>query len=187
MVNVDGTKLKRVTINFERFRTFSEDDTKEFNKWRQEMQDKRIPVGYDHRNNIYCVQPTMDYEMYYNYLNYLNQESDKWLHSGYLDAGMVPYLMWPSFMDSSSYLESMKRVASQAGIDIIKVPSVSLLKPSYVSNGTDYWVFREDLWKLAEIMEKKNPGLQFGFSKIEDVNISNYIKELIRFTRQGTV
>lgn len=181
MDEIEVTKLKRVTHNFVRHRDFHENEDKDFNSWKNEMRAKGIVVGYDHRNNIYCVNPTMDYAMYYNYLNYLNECSNQWIHSGYLDMGMVPYLMWPSFMDSSSYLESMKRAAVQAGVDIIKVPSVSLLKPSYISNGTDYWIFKEDFYKLAKDMESKNSALQFGFASPDDVSTSAFVKELARF------
>ena len=182
MSDIENVKIKRVTNNFIRQRDYYPSDDKEFNEWKNEMKSKGIPVGYDHRNNIYCINPTMDYQMYYNYLTYLNQCSNQWLHSGYLDMGMVPYLMWPSFMDSSSYLDSMKRAASQTGINIIKVPSVALLKQSYVSNGTDYWVFKEDLYKLAKDMEKKNSDLHFGFTSEDDVSTSNFVKELSRFS-----
>ena len=103
------------------------------------------------------------------------------MNCGYLDMGMLPYLMWPSFMDSSSYLESMKRAAVQAGVDIIRVPSVSLLNKSYISNGTDYWIFKEDLYRLAKDMESKNSALNFGFTNPDEVSTSAFVKELARF------
>ena len=181
MGDVDVSKVKRVTHNFVRQREYHATDDKDFNTWKNDMRSKGIVVGFDHRNHIYYVAPTMDYQMYYNYLNYLNECSNQWMNCGYLDMGMVPYLMWPSFMDSSSYLESMKRAAVQAGVDIIRVPSVSLLNKSYISNGTDYWIFKEDLYRLAKDMESKNSALNFGFTNPDEVSTSAFVKELARF------
>jgi hypothetical protein len=62
---------RRVTNNFVRLRNFDSSEYNAFKSWKTEMTNKKVPVAYDHRNNIYCVGPTMDFEMYYNYLQYL--------------------------------------------------------------------------------------------------------------------
>lgn len=173
-----GENIKRVTHNFKRLIDYDGDAIKDFQKWKEEAIQKGARVIWDRRNNIYCVNPTMDYEMYFNYLNYLNECYSEWTNYGYLDMGMVPYMMWPSFMDSSPVLEQMRQVARQAGVNIHKVPSVSLLKQSYVSNGTDYWIFKEDLFKLAKFMEKASPVYSFGFSNPDEATLSKFIQPL---------
>lgn len=175
--------VKRVTHNFNRLMNFDGSAVQEFGKWRDEQIEKGARIAFDRRNHIYCVNPTMDYEMYYNYLNYLNESYNEWMNYGYFDMGMVPYMMWPSFMESSPALEQMRRVARQAAIDLVPVPSVSLLKPSYISNGVDYWIFREDLFKLSKFMESRSQSYNFGFNSPDEVSLSKFLKPLADISR----
>ena len=177
-------KVKRVTHNFQR--VINDDGTflKDWSRWRESKEKEGHKFVYDRRNDIYCMDPTMDYEMYYNYLVYLNSSYNEWRTYGYLDMGMVPYMMWPSFMDSSNVLEYMRGVARKVGITLIQVPGVSFLKDSYVANGTDYWVFREDLLKLSKALESTQPTLvNFGFDNEADVSTSKFVEELSRISR----
>lgn len=174
----ESIKYKRITANFNRLMTFSHDDIQEFNKWKNDMIEKGAKVIFDRRNNIYCVAPTMDYEMYYNYIMYLNSCHDEWVNTGYLDAGMVPYIMWPSFMDASPVMEQMRNLTRQIGINLISVPSVSYLKPTYISNGQDYWIFREDLYNLMMVMQKASPEYRFDVKGPEDATLSKFLKPL---------
>jgi hypothetical protein len=150
----------------------------EFNKWKSDMIDKGAKVIFDRRNNIYCVAPTMDYEMYYNYVMYLNSYHNEWVNTGYFDAGMVPYIMWPSFMDASQVMEHMRKLTRTIGIDLVSVPSVSFLKSTYISNAQDYWIFRDDLYKLMMIMEKSSPDYRFNVSGPDDATLSKFLKPL---------
>lgn len=170
---------RRVTMNFKRFKVFGSEQDAEFNAWKEEVKKNNVPVTYDRRNNIYCVCPTMDYEMYYNYCTYLNECYSDWIHYGYFDMGMVPYLMWPSFMDQSSVLEQMRKIARTVGIDLVKVPAVSFLKSAYASNGTDYWIFREDLKILCEALSQADPNVyRYGFRSADEVTLSSFLKPL---------
>jgi hypothetical protein len=130
----------------------------------------------------------MDYEMYYNYVMYLNTCHNEWLGAGYFDAGMVPYMMWPSFMDSSGVMEQMRGIAKRLGLDLIAVPGVSFLKHSYISNGTDYWVFKEDLYKMACIMQETNPSLYaFNFKSPSDASLSGFLRPLAKISAAARV
>lgn len=170
---------KRVTNNFQRLMTFTGDQVKEFEKWKNEQKELGYKVQFDKRNNIWCVGPTMDFEMYYNYVMYLNSCYNEWLSYGYFDMGMVPYLMWPSFMDASPALEQMRNVARVVGVELIKVPSVSLLKNSYVSNGTDYWIFRDDLYQLCQYMSMVDSATySYNMSGPDDACLSKFLEPL---------
>ena len=171
--------VKIVTNNFKRLLTFEGNQVKEFEKWKNEQRDKGAEIKFDKRNNIYCVGPTMDFEMYLNYVTFLNESYDSWLSYGYFDMGMVPYLMWPSFMDASPALEQMRKIARTAGVELIKVPSVSFLKHSYVSNGTDYWIFRDDLYLLCDYMRQAAPdAYPYNFASPEDACLSKFLEPL---------
>lgn len=171
---------RRVTMNFKRFKVFGNEQDKEFAAWKEEAKKNNMNVAYDRRNNIYCVNPTMDYEMYYNYCNYLNESYMEWLHYGYFDMGMVPYLMWPSFMDQSAVLEQMRSVTRTVGIELVKVPAVSFLKSAYASNGTDYWIFREDLLALCWALNEVDPVLYpYNFGSPEQVTLTGFLKPLM--------
>jgi hypothetical protein len=177
-MNDEVFKAKRVTANFKQVRIYNQDDSADFAKWKNEMISKGAKVAYDRRNNIYCVAPTMDYDMYYNYVMYLNTYHQDWVNTGYFDAGMVPYLMWPSFMDASPVIEQMKKLTSTVGINIVSVPPVSLLKSSFVPTGQDYWIFRDDLYTLMTTMEYISPVYKFNVHGPEDATLSNFLKPL---------
>lgn len=174
---------KRVTMNFKRFKVFGTEQDKEFNAWKDEVKKNGTPVVYDRRNNIYCVNPSMDYEMYYNYCVYLNESYSEWVHYGYFDMGMVPYLMWPSFMDSSNVLEQMRQIVRTIGIDLVKVPSVSFLRTAYAASGVDYWIFREDLKTLCDALHQIDPVLYpYNFASGNDVSLSEFLKPLAQIS-----
>lgn len=185
-VDVIDSKVKRVTANFQRLMNFDGSAVKEWKKWREDQANNGVKVAYDRRNNIYCVGPTMDYEMYYNYLNYLNESYSEWVGYGYFDAGLVPYLMWPSFMDNSPVMEQMRSVARVAGIELIAVSSVSFLREHYPAS-TDYWVTREDLFKLAMYMHNASSEYSFEFNSPDDVTLSKFVKPLAEISKSRRV
>lgn len=177
---------KRVTINFMRHKLFKTEQDKEFAAWRDEMVKNGAQVIYDRRNGIYCVAPTMDYEMYYNYCVYLNENYNSWVNYGYFDMGMIPYLMWPSFMDSSTVMEQMRKIVRAVGIDLIKVPSVSFLKNAYSASGVDYWIFREDLFQLCEALRQADASVYpYSFSSPDEVTLSGFLKPLAELSKIG--
>lgn len=182
-INVLDTKVKRVTANFQRLLNFDGSSINEWKKWREEQAAKGVKMAYDRRNNIYCIGPSMDYEMYYNYLNYLNECYSDWYGYGYFDAGLVPYLMWPSFMDNSPVMEQMRSVARVAGITLISVPAISFLREHYPASTVDYWVTREDLYSLAMFMQNASDDYHFDFNGPDDVSLCKFIKPLADISR----
>lgn len=175
--------VKRVTDNFKRLINFDGNALQSWQKWKEEMQNKGAVVAFDRRNNIYCVSPTMDYEMYYNYINYLNEDYNEWKNYGYLDMGLVPYMMWPSFMDNSPLREQFRKLARLAGINLIQVNAVSFLKEGYSSVGTDYWIFKDDLYKLMKFLEAADPMYRFNVDSPENATLSAFLKPLAEIQR----
>lgn len=180
--------IKRVTNNFNMVCHYGPDSIKVFQKWKEEQIENGVPMIFDRRNDIYCVGPTFDYEMYYNYLMYLNANRSDWHGNGYFDMGMVPYMMWPSFMssraESSEVLEQMRNIARQFGINLVQVPSISFLKTSYSMNGLDYWIFREDLFKLCKCLEQISPAYKFDINSPEEATLSKFVYPLAQIAKQ---
>lgn len=179
MMNEEDKSKKRVTVNFE-----STDlvfpDAKAFNAYREEHGKN---MHYDKRNGIWCINPTENFEMYLKYLNYLNANYKDWQNYGYFDLGMVPYIMWPSFMESTIAAELMKDIARKAGITLIQVQGTSFLKSSYMVNGADYWMFRDDMVTLARYIENvfKVP---VNITCPEDARLTEIVRALDVFDRR---
>ena len=163
----------RITINFQNT-SLSFPDPKAFKAYREEHKNDMF---YDKRNGIWCLQPTQNFEMYLNYLNYLNANYRDWQSAGYFDMGMIPYIMWPSFMESTIALDLMKQLAKQADVNLIQVYGTSFLKSSYAVNGADYWMFREDAVKLARFIEHKF-GKPVAIQTPEDAKLTEIVKVL---------
>ncbi len=178
----ETVRFRRITCNFKRLQTFTGEQVNEFNQWKNNMISQGAKVAYDRRNNIYCVSPTMDFEMYYNYVLYINSCHKEWVNEGYFDCGMVPYMMWPSFMDASPVVDQMRKLARSVGMDMISVPAVSFLKNSYVANGQDYWVFRNDLFSLMKVLEQTDPVYAFGVHNPDEATLSRFLKPLADIT-----
>ena len=171
--NVDEKSKHRVTLNF-KSTDLMFPDAKAFREYREEHKNDML---YDKRNGIWCICPTQNFEMYLNYLNYLNGNYREWQSFGYFDMGMVPYIMWPSFMESTIALELMKQLAKQAGVTLIQVYGTSFLKPTYAVNGADYWMFREDMVTLARFIENKF-GKSVNIHTPEDAKLTEIVKVL---------
>lgn len=109
----------------------------------------------DYRNGIECINPTMDLTCYINYIEYLNARSSDWKTFAYLDLGMMPLVMAPSFMHEQMkdvFVETIKTL----NIPCYEMPAVSMLNGTRVRDITsDIWVFKEDIGKLLGIPETK--------------------------------
>lgn len=108
----------------------------------------------DVRNNIICHRPTMDWECYENYIKYLNSQKFRWVNNGYLDLGMVPLAMAPSFMQAQ-VVDVMQNFARRIGVTSYLMPPVSLLLDKVQKLGSDLWVFKSDLAASLRIPEEK--------------------------------
>lgn len=118
--------------------------------------DPRITVGEytDLRNGIVCVNPTCDIECYINYLQYLNTKIQDWRSYGYLDLGMMPFVMGPSFLQLAlrNYL-TVK--ASDLNITLYQMQPVSQLYSACKLPHSDIWVFREDAARIIGMSPDK--------------------------------
>lgn len=107
----------------------------------------------DTRNNILCYSPSCDWDCWVNYIELLNSLRDKWVNTSYLDMGMVPVFMAPTFM--SDYLtKSVHAVFSALGIKPIPTKPLPLLQEKTKAQTLDFWAFKEDVAKVMGVAEK---------------------------------
>lgn len=114
----------------------------------KEAKEQGAKIQFDVRNGIYCIEPTFDLLTYYNYLVLLNSEYSNWKNYGYLDAGLVPYLMAPSFMQEI-LVGNMGPLIDGKKVDKYALKPVSFLCNGYVGGSKDIWIKKSD---LAEII-----------------------------------
>lgn len=114
----------------------------------------------DLRNGIDCINPSADLECYFNYLQLLNAHTDQWRSVGYLDKGMMPLVMGPSFMHEGLMNLVMGQI-SNLEIQPYRLKPVTLLYEDRKLPFEDIWVFREDAAKLMGISNGKVTAEQF--------------------------
>lgn len=176
----EGFVQKRMTCNFRSSDlVFANDE-----EWAKYKEEHRSELKYDKRNDIYCLRPTLDFAMYLNYLNYLKANYKDWVNYGYFDMGMVPYIMWPSFMQDTEAIELMKEFARRAGVTITQMRGTSLLKPTYPVNGGDYWIFREDMVNLARFIEKLI-NVPINITCPDDAMLTSLIEGLVIYQQRA--
>lgn len=173
-----NTIIRYVTFNFTPGKIFPAGSYDEFKKYVTDLKEAGHIVTYDSRNNIYCVDPSNDVVMYYNYIKYLNSRAREWKNFGYMDTGMVPYFMWPSFSDSSEVMEDFRQITNKVGVSLHSSPTVSLLSESYNGFGRDYWIFREDLFKLAMAMQFSDSRIRFDNVNPDEASMEWFLKGL---------
>ena len=103
----------------------------------------------DRRNNIDVINIVpQGTKSYLNYLDLLISLRDKWVSVGYLDLGMIPILMGPTFMHET-FVDSYFPIIQNMGLPLYAMPGVSFLCDSaVVRDVTDYWAFRDDVGKF---------------------------------------
>lgn len=124
---------------------------------------------YDLRNGIVCISPTMDLECYYNYIQFLNLYQSDWKSLGYLDMGMIPLVMLPSFFPEE-LKEILSTAATSQGIKVYAMPPVSNLKGAYRGTVSDVWVYREDLAKVLNV-------------RYQEATLSRWLREIMKFSK----
>lgn len=108
----------------------------------------------DLRNGFICVDPTVDIECYLNYISLLNLNRDKWRSYGYLDLGMMPLVMGPSFMHEH-LRNGLVSIMTKYGIPCYDMPPVSNMYASCKLPYDDVWMFKSDVAKVTGISEDK--------------------------------
>ena len=108
----------------------------------------------DMRNNIDCSNPTADIQCYLNYIEYLNLNRQNWKSYGYLDLGMMPLVMAPSFLHSS-LIDPLVTVANKFNLKVYNMPPISLLCETCKVTEEDIWVFKSDVAKLTGMREEQ--------------------------------
>lgn len=118
-----------------------------------------VPVGArairDDRNGIYCYMEGDDYlQLYENYIELLNRHRKEWKNVGYLDLGMMPLVMAPSFMQES-IVDYFCELTRTLNIPVYSMPPVSLLFEKCRITTNDIWVFKEDIKKVMGLAEDR--------------------------------
>lgn len=98
----------------------------------------------DKRNNLTTTNVIPGTQCYINYLSLLVSLRDKWVSTGYLDLGMIPIIMGPSFMHEP-LTKTLLPIIESKGLLIHPMPSVSFLIQDSMRGFTDYWAFRDDV------------------------------------------
>lgn len=102
----------------------------------------------DTRNGFRTIDLVPGIESYLNYLDLLMKYRNRWVNVGYLDLGMIPIIMGPSFLHKS-LVEIYTNKLTEAGLKLIPVPAVSFMyQTPTLKNITDYWAFRDDVSML---------------------------------------
>lgn len=140
----------RVTENFIDLNLNEE----EANNFMKEVVESGVYFETDKRNGIYCIRPTNDLVCYKNYIDYLNSYYSDWKSYGYLDLGLVPILLAPSFMADSLNTQINELVKSWK-IPLIQMPPVSFLRRGCLNATKDVWVKKTDLAKLLNVSEEE--------------------------------
>lgn len=97
----------------------------------------------DKRNGISTTNLIPGMQAYINYLDLLLMLRDKWISTGYLDLGMVPIIVAPSFMHEA-LITSLLPVIQAQELKVIPMPGTSFMLNNSMVETTDYWTFRED-------------------------------------------
>lgn len=155
--------MKRVTVNFKDLIEFglSNDDAGAYLK---KAKDDGRTIAYDSRNGIYCIDPTCDIYCYKNYINYLNMYFKDWKNFGYLDLGLVPILILPSFM-TDAVMKDIGEIAKTWQFNLHMLPPTSFLQRGYIG-GKDLWVKRDDLAKYILHCEPEKATLSYFLDKV---------------------
>ena len=115
-----------------------------------EYSEKLTGEYQDLRNGIICKNPSLDFECYFNYLEFLNKKRDNWRSFGYFDIGMMPVVMAPSFMQEV-YLDIYASILSKLNLKTYRMKPVTLIYEARKLPFEDVWVFRKE---AAELMGK---------------------------------
>lgn len=122
----------------------------------EEMKNARV----DRRNNILCLEPTFDWDCWINYINLLNSVRDKWVNTSYIDMGMVPLLMAPTFMNESM-VKPVYNIVNQCGIRVYPTNPIPLMVEKTRSQTKDLWAFKSDVARVIGIPENKLSVIDF--------------------------
>lgn len=116
---------------------------------------KEMPgrLAYDYRNSIYCIDPSMDINCYYNYIQYLNRHYDEWKSFGYFDMGLVPLTMTPSFMGEGWWKDSLEKFPALFKCPLHSLRATSVLNGTWVGGSKDLWIARKDLARALNVSE----------------------------------
>ena len=98
----------------------------------------------DKRNGISTTNIIPGLQCYMNYLDLLLMLRDKWISTGYLDLGMIPIIVGPSFMHEA-LVSSILPIIQMNKLKVYAMPGTSFMLRDTMKSSTDYWAFRDDV------------------------------------------
>lgn len=115
------------------------------------------PLGERHvrdtRNGIVCYKPGTDpIRSYLNYIDLLNLHRNEWRNTGYLDLGMMPLVMGPSFLQDI-LVDAICDFASKLKLQVYTMPPVSMMFTKCNVTTPDIWVFKKDIARIMGLGE----------------------------------
>ncbi len=150
-------------------------------------------IVYDIKSRVYCANPTMDFNCYYNYMVLLNQTYDYWKNYGLFDQGYKPLIYMPSFWKSQTVPDTLMQMATIAGVNLERGPNMSLMGVNKTAGYSDYWVYKDQLVKLINYAEKwftdkfgvEPKGMfDFGTRESDKVRPTQLVKVLANIERE---
>lgn len=106
----------------------------------------------DERTGIICNDPVISLEGYLNYIELLNGLRSDWVCTRFIDFGMMPLVMAPSFYHNL-IKEELVKIAKVYDIPWFAVESISPLRVNYKSQDTDIWVYKSDVARVMGTTE----------------------------------
>ena len=119
-----------------------------------ESEEEIISEHKDYRNGIVCYNSSLDLQCYYNYLECLNMNMKYWRSYGYLDLGLMPLAMGPSFLHQILQ-EQLLQLTKILGVTSLLLPAASFFYDKPVWSGTDIWLYKDEVSRLTGIPESK--------------------------------
>lgn len=123
----------------------------------------------DTRNGISTTNLIPGIQCYINYIELLLSFRDKWVSTGYLDLGMIPIIVGPSFMHEV-LVNTILPVIQSNNLKIYALPATSFILYDTMKGTTDYWAFRSDVAKFLDCPEDRVTTRQV-ISKLMNMNL----------------
>lgn len=123
----------------------------------------------DKRNGISTTNLIPGMQAYINYLELLIMLRDKWISTAYLDLGMIPIIVGPSFMHEV-LVNNLLPIIQSHNLKVYGMPGSSFMLNDTMKGTTEYWAFREDVANYLNCSPDK-VNTKAVISKLTGVNL----------------
>ena len=103
----------------------------------------------DLRSGFVCKDPTGDLQCYINYIDLLNEERQNWNNYAYLDFGLMPLVMLPTFLMHNSQIEdALVKMVRNLNVTCYSLPASSVMYKSVNLPKNDIWVEKAEIARV---------------------------------------